>query len=39
MGFSPDNVMILFAFDIENVWRYSFTAKYLLLDTITNKVN
>ena len=38
MGFSPDNSMILFAYDIENVWRHSFTAKYLVLDTSTNKV-
>ena len=37
MGFSGDNSMILFAYDISYVWRHSFTARYLVLDTTTNK--
>ncbi len=37
MGFSGDNTMILFAYEIKSVWRHSFTARYLVLDTTTNK--
>jgi len=37
MGFSGDNTMILFAYEIKSVWRHSVTARYLVLDTTTNK--
>ena len=36
-GFSPDSKLILFSYDIKNVWRHSYTAKYLVLDTVANK--
>jgi hypothetical protein len=39
MGFSPDNKMILFSYDIKPVWRHSYTAQYLVLDTVANKAN
>jgi hypothetical protein len=29
--------MILFSYDIKGVWRHSYTAKYLVLDTNGNK--
>ena len=30
--------MILFSYDSEQIWRHSSTARYLVLDTTTNKV-
>ena len=37
MGFSPDNQLLLFAYDLAPVWRHSFTAKYVVVDSSTNK--
>lgn len=37
VGFSPDNRLILFSYDVRPVWRHSYTAKYLVLDTVANK--
>jgi len=38
MGFSPTNSEIhLFAFDIKNVWRHSFTARYVVFDSVKNE--
>ena len=37
-GFSGDASMLLFAYDIDAVWRHSFTATYLVLDSVNNKV-
>jgi len=36
-GFSGDASMLLFAYDIDAVWRHSFTATYLVLDSVNNK--
>jgi len=38
MGFSPTNSeMLLFAFDVKNVWRHSFTARYVVFDSVKNE--
>ena len=37
MGFSPDDQLLLFAFDISPVWRHSFTAKYVVYDPKTKE--
>jgi len=36
MGFSQDESLLLFAMDIEGVWRHSFTAKYVIFNSNTN---
>ena len=35
-GFSPDNKLLLFASNISNVWRHSFTAVYTVYNPDTN---
>ena len=35
-GFSPDNSLLLFAFDISYVWRHSYTARYVVFDSSAN---
>ena len=35
MGFSPSASLLLFAYDVSSVWRHSFTAKYVIFDSIT----
>ena len=35
MGFSPSTSLLLFAYDVSSVWRHSFTAKYVIFDSIT----
>ena len=36
MGFSPDSFLLLFALDIQHVWRHSFTARYVVFDSLSN---
>lgn len=36
MSFSPDFKKVLFPTKIQNIWRHSFTAVYILYDTVTN---
>jgi len=36
MGFSHDESLLLFAMDIQSIWRHSFTAKYVVFDSQTN---
>lgn len=36
MGFSQDESLLLFAMDIEGVWRHSFTAEYVVFNSNTN---
>jgi len=35
-GFSPDTELLLFAYDINPIWRHSFTAKYVVYNPNTN---
>jgi dipeptidyl-peptidase-4 len=35
-GFSPDNSLLLFAFDIQHVWRHSYTARYVVFESAAN---
>ena len=35
-GFSPDKSLLLFAFDIQNVWRHSYTARYVVFNSAAN---
>ena len=35
-GFSPDNTLLFFAFDIEHVWRHSYTARYVVFESASN---
>ena len=35
-GFSPDNTLLLFAFDIEHVWRHYYTARYVVFESASN---
>merc|ERR1711892_1085506 len=35
-GFSPDNTLLLFAFDIQHVWRHSYTAQYVVFESAAN---
>merc|ERR1711892_587963 len=35
-GFSPDNTLLLFAFDIQHVWRHSYTARYVVFESAAN---
>lgn len=34
-GFSPDTSLLLFAYEISSVWRHSFTARYVIFDSLT----
>jgi len=36
MGFSPDSTLLLFAFDIQHVWRHSYTARYVVFESSAN---
>jgi len=36
MGFSPDASLLLFATEVQNIWRHSFTARYLIFDPVKN---
>ena len=36
MGFSPDSSLLLFAFDIQHVWRHSYTARYVVFQSLAN---
>jgi len=35
-GFSPDKTLLLFAFDIQSVWRHSYTARYVVFESAAN---
>ena len=35
MGFSPSASLLLFAYEVSSVWRHSFTARYVIFDSIT----
>jgi len=35
-GFSPDKSLLLFAFNIQNVWRHSYTARYVVFNSAAN---
>ena len=37
MGFSQKTDLLLFAYDISSVWRHSFTARYVVFDSNTQK--
>ena len=34
-GFSPDTSLLLFAYEISSVWRHSFTARYVIFNSLT----
>ena len=34
-GFSPDTSLLLFAYEVSPVWRHSFTARYVIFDSLT----
>ena len=34
-GFSPDTSLLLFAYEVSSVWRHSFTARYVIFDSLT----
>jgi len=35
-GFSPDKSLLLFALDIQHMWRHSYTARYVVFESSTN---